>query len=148
LELISNWPLNDSPLYVDLYTPHSAGPGVPYLIENTSRLVGMLDGANVGDIITIFRGAFSLRGRLNRDMLSRFEASFTEGQYWQVIEELFYPEEAERLASGKTWNAIRNELIEDDALSKKPCLLIGVEPKIPDYWIKNFDENVLILRRE
>ena len=63
-----------------------------------------------------------------------------------VLEGKFYPEEAEILASGTTWPEIESDL--NDEQERLNNVFIGKEPDIPDYWIENTDEDILILRKK
>jgi hypothetical protein len=79
-------------------------------------------------------------------MRTAFQSQFSSGEDWWVLEGTFYPDESEILASGSSWSNIESELMEEP--ERLNNVFIGKEPDIPDYWIENHEDNIIILRKK
>jgi hypothetical protein len=144
--LAIEWLNDDGPLYVDVYIPHSASSGTPYLISKLEQLIKLFDDAAPGSVITIIKGIFAFEGDFDEQMRASFRDQFSNGEHWWVLEGTYYPDEAEILASGSSWPKIESEMLEEP--ERLYNVLIGKEPDIPDYWIENHDENLIILIKQ
>jgi len=144
--LIRWWLQEQTPVYVDLYIPHSAGPGTPYLVSSLDQFEQLIANAPINAVITVFENSFTFSGALDDEMVEAFRAAFSEGEHWHVLEGVYYPEETERLASGTTWSELKAELMEGPE-RRGQLIFIGKELDCPLYWLENTDPNLLILRR-
>lgn len=140
---ITEWIKQFAPLYVDIHVPYSGGSGSCYLINDLSQLNNIFQRTDFTSIITIFKDSFSLRGRFDEQMKRTFRTQYKEGEYWWVLREEYYPEDVPIATDGSQWSEIEAGLQEEPELIKN--VLIGKEPDVPDYWLDNTDENVLIL---
>ena len=136
----------DGPIYVDVYMPHSASSGTPYLICELSQLDSIINAANPGSVITRLKGIFVLNGHFDEQMRNAFQSQFSSGEDWWVLLGTLYPDESEILASGSSWSNIESELMEEP--ERLNNVFIGKEPDIPDYWIENHEDNIIILRKK
>ena len=140
------WLMNDGPLYVDVYMPHSASSGTPYLISESIQLTNLINDAAPGSVLTIFKEVFVFQGRFDEHMQSSFRDKLHAGEHWWVLEDTYYPDQAEILASGTSWSSIESELMEEPERLK--YVFIGKEPDIPNYWVENQAEDIIIIRKK
>lgn len=143
LFIVNEWIHQCGALYVDVYRSHSGEQGRQYLIRDIIQFDKLIQEEDQSAVFSVFKDIFVLQGFFDEKMRSAFKVLFNEGEHWFVLTDIYYPKPVRVAAIGTSWFEFEKELIDESQQHKK--VFVGRQPDIPDYWLQNTDENVMIL---
>lgn len=139
--ILEEWLEDSQEVFVDLYYPHSGASGTFYFVASLAQFDELASTARSGARLTLLRQRqFPIRGIADDTLLNRAVDEIQDGEWYLIVEPVFYPAELSYLGVGDS----HEELVEDlkDLWGTSVC--IGTEPDIPAYWVENEADDTLV----